>query len=104
MNTWIRLRNGLQMNCRPHSKHVGINTTISQTNSSEIRGIVELTKMLGAYCFNAFILVPTGRAQDLADEILDPIQYEVMLNELLLLKVESSIEVRVTCGPQLILF
>ncbi len=77
-----------------------INTTISRSNIGEIRGIVELTKKLGAYCFNAFILVPTGRGHEITDEILDPIQYEVLLNELLLLKVDSSIEVRVTCGPQ----
>lgn len=77
-----------------------INTTITRSNMDEIRGVVELTKRLGAYCFNAFILVPTGRGQDISDEILDPIQYEVLLNELLLLKVNSQIEVRVTCGPQ----
>jgi len=77
-----------------------INTTISKINIDEIAGIVELAKRLGAYCFNAFILVPTGRGEELADEILDPIEYEVLLNELLRLKLEATIEVRVTCGPQ----
>jgi len=77
-----------------------INTTICKVNIDEITGIIELTKRLGAYCFNAFILVPTGRGEQIADEILDPIRYEVLLNELLRLKLESSIEVRVTCGPQ----
>ncbi len=77
-----------------------INTTICKLNIDEVAGIVELAKRLKAYCFNAFILVPTGRGKKIADEILDPIQYEVLLNELLRLKLESSIEVRVTCGPQ----
>jgi len=77
-----------------------INTTISKINIDEIAGIVELAKRLGAYCFNAFILVPTGRGRRIADEILSPLQYEVLLNELLNLKLESKIEVRVTCGPQ----
>ena len=77
-----------------------INTTICKINIDEVAGIVELAKRLGAYCFNAFILVPTGRGKELANEILDPIQYEVLLNELLRLKLESTIEVRVTCGPQ----
>jgi radical SAM protein with 4Fe4S-binding SPASM domain len=77
-----------------------INTTLCKTNIGEVRGIIELAKRLGAYCFNAFILVPTGRAEKLADEVLDPIRYEVLLNELLRLKLESTIEVRVTCGPQ----
>jgi radical SAM protein with 4Fe4S-binding SPASM domain len=77
-----------------------INTTISKINIEEIAGIVELAKRLGAYCFNAFVLVPTGRGEQIADKILDPVQYEVLLNELLRLKLESDIEVRVTCGPQ----
>lgn len=77
-----------------------INTTLCKTNIEEVRGIIELAKRLGAYCFNAFILVPTGRAEKMADELLDPIRYDVLLNELLRLKIESTIEVRVTCGPQ----
>ena len=77
-----------------------INTTICKINMDEVAGIAELAKRLGAYCFNAFILVPTGRGEEIADEILDPIQYEVLLNELLRLKLDSTIEVRITCGPQ----
>jgi radical SAM protein with 4Fe4S-binding SPASM domain len=77
-----------------------INTTISKVNIDEVPGIIELAKRLGAYCFNAFILVPTGRGQKMANELLDPVRYEVLLNELLRLKLESDIEVRVTCGPQ----
>jgi radical SAM protein with 4Fe4S-binding SPASM domain len=77
-----------------------INTTICKINIDEVAGIIELAKRLGAYCFDAFILVPTGRGEKIADEILDPLRYEVLLNELLRLKLESAIELRVTCGPQ----
>ena len=77
-----------------------INTTISKINIDEIPGIIALAERLGAYCFNAFILVPTGRGEEIADQILDPIRYEMLLNELLRLKLDSEIEVRVTCGPQ----
>jgi radical SAM protein with 4Fe4S-binding SPASM domain len=77
-----------------------INTTISKINIDEIPGIIALAERLGAYCFNAFILVPTGRGEKMADEILDPVRYEMLLNELLRLKLDSEIEVRVTCGPQ----
>jgi radical SAM protein with 4Fe4S-binding SPASM domain len=76
-----------------------INTTISRLNIDEFVGIAELAKRLGAYCFNPFILVPTGRGSQLADEILEPVQYEAVLNELLRLKLESNIQIRVTCGP-----
>jgi radical SAM protein with 4Fe4S-binding SPASM domain len=77
-----------------------INSTICKINIDEVPGIIELAKRLGAYCFDAFILVPTGRGEKIADEILDPLQYEILLNELLGLKLESAIELRVTCGPQ----
>ncbi len=77
-----------------------INTTISKINTSEVIGIAKLAKQLGAYCFNPFILVPTGRGREIADEILDPVEYEVLLNELLRIKLKAEIKVRVTCGPQ----
>jgi len=77
-----------------------INTTISKINIDEVIGIAELAKELGAYCFNPFILVPTGRGREIADEILDPVEYEALLNELLRIKLKSEIKVRVTCGPQ----
>jgi radical SAM protein with 4Fe4S-binding SPASM domain len=77
-----------------------INTTICKINIDEISGIIALAERMGAYCFNAFILVPTGRGENMADEILDPVRYEMLLNELLRLKLETNIEVRVTCGPQ----
>ena len=77
-----------------------INTTISKLNADEFVGIAELAKRLGAYCFNPFILVPTGRGKKISDEILEPVEYEMLLNELLDIKLKSAIEVRVTCGPQ----
>jgi radical SAM protein with 4Fe4S-binding SPASM domain len=77
-----------------------INTTISKFNSNEIIAIANLAEKLGACCFNPFILVPTGRAEHIAGEILDPVEYEVILNEILKIKINSKINVRVTCGPQ----
>jgi radical SAM protein with 4Fe4S-binding SPASM domain len=77
-----------------------INSTITRLNIDESAGIAELAKRLGAYCFNPFILVPTGRGAEIADEILEPIEYESFLNELLQIKLQSKIQVRVTCGPQ----
>jgi len=76
-----------------------INTTISKINAGEILGIAELAKRLGAGCFNAFVLVPTGRGKELGDAVLDPVEYESILNELLRLKLKGEIEVRVTCAP-----
>ena len=77
-----------------------INTTISRTNIDDVEKISKLAYELGAYCFNPFILVPTGRANELTDEILDSKQYENLLGKLLEIKQNCPIEVRVTCGPQ----
>lgn len=77
-----------------------INTTISKVNANEVIGIARLAKELGAYCFNPFILIPTGRGREIEDTVPDPVEYEVLLNELLRIKLKSEIKVRVTCGPQ----
>jgi AdoMet-dependent heme synthase len=77
-----------------------INTTITKSNLHEIPAIAKLAEELGAYCFNPFILVPTGRGQKIASEVLEPAEYEKLLHDLFQLKEKSAIEVRVTCGPQ----
>ena len=77
-----------------------INTTISKLNLTEVGAIAKLAEELGAYCFNPFILVPTGRGEEIADQLLTPTEYEKLLRDLLELKLKSAIEVRVTCGPQ----
>ena len=77
-----------------------INTTITRGNLAEIPAIAKLARRLGAYCWNPFILVPTGRGEEMADELLEPRQYAELLADLLTLKSELPIELRVTCGPQ----
>lgn len=77
-----------------------INTTITRTNLSEVPAIAQLANQLGAYCFNPFILVPTGRGDEIREEILEPSQYATLLADLLTLRSDSPIELRVTCGPQ----
>jgi radical SAM protein with 4Fe4S-binding SPASM domain len=77
-----------------------INTTITRSNLSEVPAIADLAYRLGAYCFNPFILVPTGRGEEIAEEILRPQQYAELLADLLQMKTDLPIELRVTCGPQ----
>lgn len=85
---------------RDNGSRFQINTTITRHNIAEIDKIADLAKQLGAACFNAFILVPTGRGKEISPEILDHVQYEQVLNQLLSLKQGGNIDVRVTCGPQ----
>jgi len=77
-----------------------INTTITRSNLHEVPAIADLARRLGAYCYNPFILVPTGRGEEITEEILEPRQYAELLAELLQLRSGLGIELRVTCGPQ----
>jgi len=77
-----------------------INTTITKSNLHQVPAIAKLAAELGAYCFNPFILVPTGRGREIASEVLEPAEYEKLLHDLLALKEKSTIELRITCGPQ----
>jgi radical SAM protein with 4Fe4S-binding SPASM domain len=76
-----------------------INTTITRTNLHEVPAIADLARKLGAAVFNPFILVPTGRGEEIREEILEPSQYARLLGDLLELRSDLSIELRVTCGP-----
>lgn len=78
-----------------------INTTLSRINQAEVIAIAALTEQIGAACFNPFILVPAKNDMEIANQLLDSVEYEALLNELLTIKIRSPLEIRVTCGPQL---
>lgn len=77
-----------------------INTTVNKGNVDQVKDIAALAQSLGAYCINPYIMVPTGQASRLEDQSLGPIEYEVLLNDLYVIKQDFPVEVRVSCGPQ----
>lgn len=91
-----------------HIKAAGIpfqvNTTITRLNVEDIPAIAQLAVTLQAVCFNPFILVPTGRARQIVDQLLDPRQYRTVLKTLYELRSKLPLELRVTCGPQFVKF
>lgn len=76
-----------------------INTTITQHNLAEIEAILELAVELGACAFNPFLLVPTGRGKQLAEQEISPQQYERTLTWLASQQSREDIVLRVTCAP-----
>ncbi|MDP7289044.1 MAG: radical SAM protein, partial [Phycisphaerae bacterium] len=76
-----------------------INTTVTQHNLVELDDIMQLVIGLGATIFNPFLLVPTGRGKDLADQELSPQQYENALHWLADQQAAGEIPIRVTCAP-----
>jgi radical SAM protein with 4Fe4S-binding SPASM domain len=77
-----------------------INTTVTKLNTDRLPELAKLAEGLGAYCFNPFMLVPTGRGRELSDIALTNKEYEKTLKTVAQLKANSSIEARFTCAPR----
>lgn len=77
-----------------------INTTVTKLNAGQVKAIAEQTVALGAVCWNPFILVPVGRGETIRDLLLEPQEYEQLLEDLAEMKATLPIELRLTCGPQ----
>ena len=75
-----------------------INTVVTRHNLHELPAILELATRLGASVFNPFLLVPTGRGQLIADQAIEPRQYEETL-EWLAERRQAGLAIRVTCAP-----
>ncbi len=76
-----------------------INTTITKGNLSEITGIHELAHRLGAAAHHIFLLVPTGRGKEMADQEISPLQYEQTLNWFFETGLKCDMQLKATCAP-----
>lgn len=83
-------RNGLEFQ---------INTTITKQNVHELGRILELAVEVGAVAFNPFLLVPTGRGKELAEQEISPVEYEKVLNWIYEQRDELPIQFKPTCAP-----
>jgi len=78
---------------------VQINTTVTKVNLSELKDILQLAIDLGAVAFHPFLLVPTGRGKELADQELTPQQYEETLNWVYDMRGQVPLQFKPTCAP-----
>ena len=62
-----------------HGVGVQINTTVTTLNAHLIEEIHDLAESLGVDAFHIFMLVPTGRGEELLDKELPPEEYERVL-------------------------
>jgi AdoMet-dependent heme synthase len=76
-----------------------INTTVARHNLAELPAILDLAVRLGAAVFNPFLLVPTGRGKELADQEISPEDYERTLHWLADQTARTDVRIRVTCAP-----
>ena len=85
--------------CRRHGLHVLVQTTVMDMNRDEIPQMIAFAKEKGAWSFNLYFLVQTGRGQQMND--LSPQQTEAMLTELVDRQDDHRpMLVRAKCAPQ----
>ncbi|MDX9839857.1 MAG: radical SAM protein [Desulfobulbus sp.] len=78
-----------------------INSSFTKRNQNEAPKIYQLVKSLGATAWYLFMIVPTGRGEEIMAELIPPDEYEAMLNwHYDMEKEEDELLVRPTCAPQ----
>ena len=77
-----------------------INSSFTRRNQQDIPNVYRLAKQLGARAWYLFMIVPTGRAEEVLDELISKEDYEKILNwHYEQEKQESEILMRPTCAP-----
>lgn len=76
-----------------------INTSITQQNLAELADIQKLAVNLGAVAHHIFLLVPTGRGKDLAEQAITAQQYEKTLHWFYEQKDLVPLQLKATCAP-----
>jgi radical SAM protein with 4Fe4S-binding SPASM domain len=85
---------------KKHGIEFIINSSFTQRNKDEIESIYKLAKKLGATAWYLFMIVPTGRGEDIMDELITGQEYEEILNwHYDMEKCEDDMLVRPTCAP-----
>ncbi|MEN6318361.1 MAG: heme b synthase [Syntrophaceae bacterium] len=76
-----------------------INTTITKANLNQIPGIMDLAIKMGAAAHHIFLLVPTGRGREMAEQAISPESYEKTLNWFYETSLQCPIQLKATCAP-----
>ena len=78
-----------------------INSSFTKRNQEEAAKLYPLVKDLGATAWYLFMIVPTGRGEEIMSELIPPSGYEAMLNwHYDIEKEEDELLMRPTCAPQ----
>jgi heme b synthase len=76
-----------------------INTTITKRNLTHIPQIHDLAIELKASALHIFLLVPTGRGEEIVSEEIPPEEYEKVLNWFYDRSKDKRIQFKATCAP-----
>jgi radical SAM protein with 4Fe4S-binding SPASM domain len=85
---------------RKHGIEFLINSSFTKRNQEEIPSVYKLAKKLGATAWYMFMIVPTGRGEEIMEELISKEDYEELLNwHYEMEKNEKDMLVRPTCAP-----
>jgi len=85
---------------KKHGIEFIINSSFTKRNQEEIPKVYKLAKELGATAWYMFMIVPTGRGEEIMNELISKEDYDEILNwHYEMEKDEKDILVRPTCAP-----
>jgi len=85
---------------RKHGVPFLINSSFTRRNQQDIPNVMRLAKSLGATAWYLFMIVPTGRGEDIMGELISKEDYEEILKwHYEMEKAEPELLVRPTCAP-----
>ncbi|MDA8170947.1 MAG: radical SAM protein [Nitrospiraceae bacterium] len=85
---------------RKHGMEFIINSSFTKRNQEEIPRVYRLAKDLGATAWYMFMIVPTGRGEEIMNELISKEDYEEILDwHYRMEKDEKDMLVRPTCAP-----
>ncbi len=76
-----------------------INTTVTRNNMGFFKDIFHLAEGLGAAAWHIFLLVPTGRGAEIADQVISAAEYEEVLNWFYDFRKTTNMHLKATCAP-----
>jgi heme b synthase len=76
-----------------------INTTVTRHNVHNIGDILRMAVRLGAAAHHLFLLVPTGRAREMAEQEIDSLEYERLLKWFYRMRDQTPLQLKATCAP-----
>ncbi len=85
---------------KKHGIEFIVNSSFTRRNQEEIPKVYHLAKELGATAWYMFMIVPTGRGEDIMNELISKEDYEEILDwHYQMEKDEDTMLVRPTCAP-----
>jgi heme b synthase len=85
---------------KKHGIEFIVNSSFTKRNKHEIESTYRLTKKVGATAWYMFMIVPTGRGEEIMSELISKEDYEDILNwHYEMEKNETEMLVRPTCAP-----